>query len=220
MTGSHGLPTGISTKQCSLIWLHLYLFVYHTPNERAYLLWVGAGVDGKGARLRGAAEEVVGFEYAAGLAGYSIARVDYLHAITRCFAQERQQERVVGAPQDDGVSALLYHRPDSIAHGGTGLFAAHISTLDRFHETRRSYLDDLHARGHGEALDYVAQEIAPHRRGGRHHTDYTGTSALDRGLDGWDEAHDRHVAQGAQVLKSRRRCGVAGHNDDLGPTLQ
>ena len=83
--------------------------------------------------------------------GHAVAGVDYLYTFSRYLAHQGAQEWVMSAAEDYGVSALLHHRHDGIAHCGAGLRAAHIPAFDRFHQPLTGREVGLHPAGPGEA---------------------------------------------------------------------
>ncbi len=147
------------------------------------------------------------------LAGGLVGGEDERRRAAEDALEERAQQRVVRAAEDDRVDAGLLERRGVVAHGGEELLGPGVP-LDQRDEARTGDLGHGHARV--ERVDDVGVAAARDGSLGGEDADAAVARRLHGGMGlGREDADDRH---GELLLEERKRDGgggVAGGGDEL-----
>jgi hypothetical protein len=123
------------------------------------------------------------------------------------------QERVVGAAEDDGVDAVRDERHDHVAQLVRHLVRVALASLDPVGEAGHADRPDV------EPSPVAGQEVresgAGGRDGGRQDGDLAGNGQGGRRLDGRLKADDWEGDPLTQEIEGTGGGGVAGHDDGL-----
>ena len=132
--------------------------------------------------------------------------------------EDRPDERVVRAAEDDGVDARLLERACVLAHGLGRLGREGVGALDQRHQPRAGDRKELDSRV--ERVDEGRVPACGNRRLGREQADPAVPRRLHRRVRlGCDHADDRHLQAFLELRKGRGGCGVAGRDDQLDALL-
>ena len=132
--------------------------------------------------------------------------------------EDRADERVVRAAEDDGVDVGLLERRGVLAHGRGDLLAEEVVALDQRDEPRACDRDDLRPRV--ERVDELRIAAARDGRLGREQPDPAVPRREHRGVRlGGENADDGNCELPLQVGKRRSGRGVAGGDDELDALL-
>ncbi len=183
--------------------------------------WLGIVVRGR--------RQIVDLEQPGQRARRGRRRVDDGDVRSGHVGDERRQQRIVRAAEEQGVDALVgRQREDVLAvagpvteqrrqrrdHLGTHLVAVEPAGLDQGHEGRRGVLVDLDERV--LVLDGLEVGVRADRGLGRDDADPSGSRGQGGGRGARaDDADDGHVVARAHRRQRDRRRGVAGDDDGL-----
>ena len=148
------------------------------------------------------------------LAGGLVGREDERHVAAEDALQDRPDQRVVRAAEDDRVDAGGLQRRRVLAYRRCCLLGKRIVALDQRHEPR------AHDRDHGHAgVERVHERLVAAARDGRLRREQA-DPAVARRLHGRvrlrrDHADDRHAQLRLQLRQRGRRRRVAGDDDEL-----
>ena len=120
-------------------------FVKKAFGENLKLLGQVSKADFEAASLRGIGQHVEACEFGLQMQGAGGGGVDDAHAITDHFLEDRNEQRVVGASEEQGIDAFFEHRLEvGFEDRARGLVIKPIF-LNQGHEQWRWLLDDHHA---------------------------------------------------------------------------
>ena len=163
--------------------------------------------------------DAVLLQQADGLAGDGGGRVDDLDPGAGDGLDDRPQERIVRATEDDAVRACVQQGLQRGFHGRIGLRAVQGAVFHELHEAFAHVFDDMDI-----VLEaaFRLQVLGAFERPGRgEDADHAGFRAQGGGLHGRFHPHEGYVriffAEGGD---GGRRGGVAGDDDDVGPLAQ
>ena len=153
------------------------------------------------------------------LAGHGGRRVYHLHSGAAETLNHGLQEGIMGAAQHNAVGPGIQQGLQGGAYGGFGLGAIQNAALHQFHEALPHMLHYLHVI----FILPAGIEIlgALEGAGGGQHANHAALRTQGGGLHG--RLHPNEGDGGIffpQGGYSRRRGGVAGHHDDIGPHSQ
>ena len=149
-------------------------------------------------------------------AGGGFGGVDNAHVRRRHAMQQRLEQRIVGAAEDQNVrvveaigEGLTQINPSDLL--GDGML--HPSFFDQRNQQRTSFLPRVEAAG----LESFPVGVAADGSLGPDDHDFfvlaDGSGGLGAGLY---HAYDRHMRRGRDAVQGERRCSVAGDDQQLG----
>ena len=139
------------------------------------------------------------------------------HPFTHDIGDDAGEQRIVRAPQDEGVDLSALQGREVVTRHLEQLRSGGDPTLDELHEARAGHRQQLHLRGRREGIGIRPRRVGADRAddpdsriaGGSHRTAHRGSDDLD----------DRHVISLARIVQHRGAGGVAGDDERLDPTV-
>ena len=173
-------------------------------------------VDAEGALVE---RDAVLFQQADGLAGDGGGRIDDLDPGAGDCLDDRTQERIVGAAQDDAVRTGVQQGLQRGLHGCIGLRTVQDPFFHEFHEAFAYMLDDTHVIFKKAFCIQVLRSLE--RTSCSEHADHAGFRAQGGGFDSRLHPDERNVGiLRAQGGDGGCRGGVAGDDDNVGAPFQ